>query len=85
MEYGLVIAALTKLYEAARAGDWDTVEKIVFVIVLGGVVGFFNIQGITLEQGMIGSLATSGVFTGIGYIAKKARMAMWPELDTKQK
>ena len=71
MEYGLAIAALTRLYTAFRDSDWDAVEKILFVVVIGLAAGYFNFQGVTMQEGVIAGLSTSGVFTSFSYIGKK--------------
>lgn len=74
MEYGLVIAALTRLWSALRNPEgieWDVVEKLVFVMVVGMAVGYFGIDGVTIGDGLVTGLATSGVFTGFSYIGQK--------------
>lgn len=70
---GLVISVLVKLYDSAVNKQWDNVEKILAVIVIGGIVGYFGLSGLDMPGGMIAGLEISGLMTTGGFIASKLK------------
>ncbi len=75
---GLVISVLVKLYDSISNGDWKSVEKILAVLVIGGLVGYFHFQGIGITDGIVDGLSISGVMTVGGFVASKLGTAPAP-------
>ncbi|MHB8482797.1 MAG: hypothetical protein ACYDBV_08720 [Nitrospiria bacterium] len=69
---GFLIAVLTKVYDSIRQKDWRNIEMIAAVVILGGVVGFFHVNGIgSVGDGVIDGLSISGLFTFGSFVAGK--------------
>lgn len=59
----VVIVALVELVKAVKASNWETVAIIACSALIGGLVGYFHVDGLTVVLGIQAGLAASGTYT----------------------
>lgn len=57
------IAAWTELVKRANDRDWRGVAVILGAGLIGALVGFLHIQGLTIEAGIIAGFGIAGIHT----------------------
>lgn len=58
-----LVVALVELVKRAEAKDYRTCAIIIGAGLIGGIVGFLRVQGITIEDGIVVGLGASGFVT----------------------
>lgn len=58
-----LVIALVELGKRVEARDWRAVVTIIGAGVIGGIVGFLHVHGVTVENGIIVGLGASGFVT----------------------
>lgn len=56
----VAIIGLVEAVRAANANDWETVEVILGAALIGALVGFFNIDHLTIITGVQAGLSAAG-------------------------
>lgn len=65
------IIAVVKLVDLIKDKNYASALKIVLAAVVGGVCGYFNVQGLDVVTGIQTGLMASGLITGIEVAIKK--------------
>ena len=67
-----VIAGVTELFNRARAKDWWVVATIATAAVIGGVFGYFELEGLTVVTGIAAGFGASGALKLVGSVGNKS-------------
>ena len=67
-----VIAGATELLNRARAKDWWVVATIATAAIIGGVFGYFNLEGLTVVTGIAAGFGASGALKLAGSVGHKS-------------
>ena len=67
-----VIAGVTELFNRARAKDWWVVATIATSALIGGVFGYFNLEGLTVVTGIAAGFGASGALKLVGSVGRKS-------------
>lgn len=70
-----VIAGVTELINRLRARDYWVALTVATAATIGGVFGYFGIEGLTLVTGIAAGFGTSGAFSAIGMVQGKSTPA----------
>lgn len=70
-----VIAGVTELISRARAKDWWVVATIATSALIGGVFGYFNVEGLTIVTGIAAGFGASGALKAVSSVGKKSEPA----------
>ena len=66
MEYIIVttmIIGIVELLKRIKLSDWLAVATIVLAALVGGLAGYFGVEGLTVATGIVTGLAASGLVT----------------------
>ena len=66
MEYILVttmVVGVVELLRRIKLSDWFAVVTIIVAALIGGISGFFGVEGLTVASGIVAGLAGSGLVT----------------------
>lgn len=59
----VAIIGLVELVKAVKANDWETASIIIGSVIIGGVAGYFKVDGLTdISTGIQAGLAASGTY-----------------------
>lgn len=67
-----VIAGVTELFNRARAKDWWVVATIATSALIGGVFGYFALEGLTVVTGIAAGFGASGAIKLVGSVGRKS-------------
>lgn len=67
-----VIAGVTELLNRARAKDWWVVATIATAATIGGVFGYFELEGLTVVTGIAAGFGASGALKLVGSVGNKS-------------
>lgn len=67
-----VIAGVTELLNRARAKDWWVVATIATSAIIGGVFGYFSLEGLTVVTGIAAGFGASGAIKLVGSVGRKS-------------
>lgn len=67
-----VIAGVTELLNRARAKDWWVVATIATAATIGGVFGYFELEGLTVVTGIAAGFGASGALKLVGNVGNKS-------------
>lgn len=66
-----MVAGFIELVKRAFAKDWQTVVIIAGAGIVGGVCGYFELEGIDIATGVVAGLSASGLITVVQNIQQK--------------
>lgn len=67
-----LVAALVELLRRVKAKDYYAVATIIGAGVIGGLVGYLRVDGVTVEQGVVAGLSASGLITIVQNFGQKS-------------
>jgi len=70
-----VIAGITELLNRLRAKDYWVVATITTAGIIGGVFGFFGIEGLNVVTGIAAGFGASGALKIVGSVGNKSEPA----------
>ncbi len=70
-----VIAGVTELLNRLRARDYWVAASIFTAAVIGGLFGFFAVEGLTLVTGIAAGFGASGAIKLVGSVGRKSEPA----------
>lgn len=56
------VIALVELIKRVTAKDWGAVATILGAAIIGGIAGFFKVDNLTIEMGVLAGLSAAGVY-----------------------
>lgn len=66
-----LVAALVELGIRLEARDYRAAVTIIGSGLIGGIIGFLKIHGVSIENGIVIGLSASGLISGGQHVAKK--------------
>lgn len=66
-----VIAGVTEFLNRLRAKDYWTALTVATAAAIGGLFGFFGVEGLTLVTGIAAGFGTSGSLSALGIVGKR--------------
>ena len=67
-----VIAGVTELLNRLRARDYWVVATIATSAIIGGVFGYFELEGLTVMTGIAAGFGASGALKLVGSVGRKS-------------
>jgi len=58
-----MIIGIVELLKRIKLSDWFAVATIVLAALVGGLAGYFGVEGLTVATGIVTGLAASGLVT----------------------
>jgi len=58
-----MIIGIVELLKRIKLSDWLAVATIVLAALVGGLAGYFGVEGLTVATGIVTGLAASGLVT----------------------
>lgn len=59
----IAVIGITEFFRRLRVKDWWAALTIVSAAIVGGVAGYFGVEGLTVVSGITAGLAAAGVVT----------------------
>lgn len=70
-----VIAGVTEFLNRLRAKDYWSALTVATAAVIGGLFGFFGVEGLTIVTGIAAGFGTSGSLSALGIVGKRSTPA----------
>jgi hypothetical protein len=58
-----LVVAVVQVVKFVRAKDWESIVTVVSAILIGAIAGAFNIEGLTVVNGILAGIGAVGVVT----------------------